>query len=64
MITLQDDRLVITLCDGSPDELRDQLIKAIAGAMQWYALCPDKPSYHADYVATLCMLQEQLVDVV
>lgn len=63
MIAYTQTGLRVSIADGSPDERRDYLIKALAASMRWYAHNPDKRDDDHDYAAQISLLMQELVDV-
>lgn len=62
MVTLQKNNLQLNIQSGSPQDLRDSIIKAIAAAMRWAARDPDKYTADGENQYVLAQLLEELVD--
>ena len=62
MILMQKDKLQLIIESGSPQELRDSLIKALAAAMRWAARDDAKYTNDGDNQYVLAQLLEELVD--
>lgn len=63
MITMHESQLQISIEHGSPQELRDDLIKAIAAAMRWAARDPYKYTADGENQYVLAQLLEELVHI-
>lgn len=61
MARLTECTLIIEIPDGSPAERREMLIKAIASALRWYALHPDKRKEDGQHAACLSDLIHELI---
>lgn len=60
MTSAKEGYLIIKMDHGNPEELKENLIKAIASALRYYAASTDKRSEDSDYMAELCDLQQAL----
>ncbi len=60
MITMTEGFLIIKLDHGNPEELRENLQKAIASALRYYATSENKRYEDSDLMAELCDLQQAL----
>lgn len=61
MIILKEDALQVIIEHGSPEELKDSLIKAIAAAMRWAARDTEKYTNDGENQYVLAQLLEELV---
>ena len=63
MVAMQEHQLSININTGSPVELRDNIIMAIAAAMRWKARDPDAYTADGENQYVLAQLLEDLIAI-